>query len=221
MMKLFIVNAVRAIGEALTIALGNEPDITISGLAITIQETLQQLKGKECDLMLVSTNLPDGGALQLTEAVKVEYPDLRVIILGITDTQAIIVRYIEAGAIGYLLREESFADLLGKLRAAAEERALVTPEIAAALIERVSTLASQLIDLGIDPSDYDLLTSREKEILGLIAEGLTNQEIADGLTIEIGTVKNHVHNILDKLNVHSRRDAAIFLSLMERGDYPE
>ena len=125
------------------------------------------------------------------------------------------MRYIEAGALGYVLRTDSVAELLHNIRAAFKENALVSPSVAAALMARIAELSEKLTDLGVDASDYEELTPREKEILNYIAAGLTNQEIADLLVIEVGTVKNHVHNILNKLNVHSRQDAAAYLTLIE------
>jgi len=216
MINLLIVDEVQFFCDALAIALEKEADMFVVAKAPTVMQAMEQLTMGQCHLALINSNLSDGGAITLIESIKTDYPDIRVLILGIADTQAIIVRYIEAGAIGYLLRNEPLETLLDKIRAAFEERALVTPEIAALLIERVSSLSEQLTELGIEHTDYDKLTIREKEILELVAEGLTNQGIADELVIEIGTVKNHVHNILDKLNVHSRQDAAIYLSLVER-----
>ncbi|HRW05201.1 MAG TPA: response regulator transcription factor [Caldilineaceae bacterium] len=218
MIQLLIVDEVQLTCDALAAALKTEPDIAVTATATAVEQALHALAAKACDLVLISSNLTNGGALTLIEAIKVDYPNTRSIIIGIIDTNALIVRYIEAGAIGYVLRHEPLTTLLEKIRAASDERALVTPEIAAVLIERVSALSDQLTDLGIDHGDYEKLTVREREILELVAEGLTNQEIADELIIAIGTVKNHVHNILDKLNVHSRQDAAIYLSLVERGN---
>lgn len=216
MINLLIVDEVQLTCDALKIALNAEKDLSVVATATSVDQAMIKFEESPCDLAIISSNLANGGAITLIESVKVDFPEVRALISGIVDTKALIVRYIEAGAIGYVLRDESLASLIDKIRAACNERALVTPEIAAILIERVSALSEQLTDLGIDHADYEKLTVREREILGLVAEGLTNQEIADELVIEIGTVKNHVHNILDKLNVHSRQDAAIYLSLVER-----
>ena len=78
-----------------------------------------------------------------------------------------------------------------------------------------------LADVGMVPEHYDELTEREREILTLIASGMTNQEISDQLTIEVGTVKNHIHNIFDKLNVSSRKDASLYLALLQQHEADE
>jgi DNA-binding NarL/FixJ family response regulator len=109
---------------------------------------------------------------------------------------------------GYVLQDDSVEDLLARLRAAHGGEALVSPGIAAAIIARVSELAtlfSRVEGAGGRAGD---LTPREREVLDLVAEGLTNQEIAERLVIAEGTVKNHVHSILGKLDVGSRQDAA-------------
>jgi DNA-binding NarL/FixJ family response regulator len=200
--------------EVFAAALEDEPDIEVLGTATSAEAALEQLAQQEHNMALISTNLPNGDALSLTEAITSVYPNVKVVILGMDNTETIIMRYIEAGAAGYVFSEDSVEELLQNLRAVHEGNALVSPEIAATLIERMSNLTDQLLDVGMDPEDYEELTRREKEILDLVEEGLTNQEIADKLTIELGTVKNHVHNILNKLNVNSRKDAAAFLAFV-------
>ena len=138
-------------------------------------------------------------------------------VMGVADTEPVIMGYINAGAFGYVLRDDSIHELLANIRAASEDKAIVTPALAARLISRIAELSDKLSEVGIDPTDYEELTPREREILTLIGDGLTNQEIADRLVIELGTVKNHVHSILEKLNVNSRKDAALYLSLVEDG----
>lgn len=220
MIRLLIVDNSLLVCEAMQIALQKQTDIGVAALATCATQALEQLAVENYDIILISSNLPEGSALNLTESIALNHPEIRILILGITNIEAIILRYIETGAIGYLLPEESFDQLLRKIRAAVHEQAVVTPQIAATLIARVAKLADRLVNLGVDPTDCERLTMREKEILDLIADGLTNQAIADRLLIEVGTVKNHVHSILEKLNVNTRQDAAIYHSLFEREHEP-
>jgi DNA-binding NarL/FixJ family response regulator len=122
--------------------------------------------------------------------------------------------YIEAGAAGYVLKEASVEDLVENIRAVADGQALVSPVIARTLMERVADLVRICDDLGITVGGIAELTRRETEVLELIAQGKTNQEIADEMIIELGTVKNHVHNLLKKLNVSNRAEAARYFNLM-------
>ena len=212
MIRILIVEQIQLMCEVFAAALEDEPDIQVGGTATTSDDAIRLLEQNDVNMALLSTNLPDGNALRLTETIAAQHPDVKVVILGMINTEAIIMRYIEAGAAGYVFAEDSVEELLKNLRSVYAGEALVSPEIAASLIDRMSVLADQLSDVGLDPSDYNELTAREKEILELIEQGMTNQEIADELIIELGTVKNHVHNILDKLNVNSRKDAAAFLA---------
>jgi DNA-binding NarL/FixJ family response regulator len=134
-----------------------------------------------------------------------------VIITGVTDDPKVILRYVEAGAVGYILRQESVEEIIEKLQALQEDKALVSPTIAAQMMERLaqlSTLRSLALLTEARINQLDTLSPREMEILHLISIGHTNQEIAGRLFIECGTVKNHVHNILKKLEASNRQDAA-------------
>ena len=215
LIRILIVDSVLLICEVMAAALEDEDNIDVVGFATTIAEAESRLSESAIDLTLISTNLPDGDALDLTSNIRRDFPHVNIVVLGLADTEAVIMRYIEAGASGYVLKDASVERLLSNIRAAYNGEALVSPQVAAALMERVAMLTEQLTELGVDPSVYEELTPREKEILDLVAAGLSNQEIADELTVEIGTVKNHVHSILDKLNVNSRKDAATYLSLLE------
>jgi DNA-binding NarL/FixJ family response regulator len=114
-----------------------------------------------------------------------------------------------------VLKNDSVDELLSRIRAAQRGRALVSPKIAAALMSRVTELAQLFADIESGINEAVDLTPREHEILELIGQDLTNQEIADLLVIEVGTVKNHVHSILQKLDVSSREGAASYLALIK------
>lgn len=163
---------------------------------------------------MVSTRLPDRGALRLTEAVTETNPTMAVLVLGVTEKKERVLQYVEAGAVGYIVRDDTVEDMLAAIRAAQKGNALVSPEIASALMERVSELAGMFADLETGVIESADLTSREVEVLELLGQNLTNQEIAERLVIEVGTVKNHVHSILNKLDVSTRDEAATYLALI-------
>ena len=218
MIRVLLVERVKLVCEVIGAALEGEPDIRIAAMATSEEEARQHLHESNIDIALISTSLPETGALQLVHSVREHDLPVKVLVMGVADTEPIIMAYINAGAFGYILREDPIQALLTNIRAAYEDKALVTPAVAARLIARISELTEKLAELGVDPTDYEELTPREREILELIAQGMTNQEIADHLVIELGTVKNHVHSILDKLNVHSRKDAALYLTFLEEQD---
>jgi DNA-binding NarL/FixJ family response regulator len=139
-----------------------------------------------------------------------------VLALGLTEEKKRVLRYVEAGASGYILKDDSLEDLIEIVRATQEGKVFVSPQIAAAMMERLSDLAQIFAGVENNLTDTTTLTSREMEVLELISKGYTNQQIAQNLVIEVGTVKNHVHNILEKLNVNSRGEAAAYLAFINR-----
>jgi DNA-binding NarL/FixJ family response regulator len=213
MIRILIVTEIELIANVVSSTLVQEPDIEVIGCATSVDEALVQVP--EADVILVSPRLPDDGALTITTTVAEEYPSTKVLAFGLSESRAGVLKYVEAGADGYVASDDSVDDLLQRIRLAHEDRAVVSPEIAAALMSRITRYAQLLsdVDSGLY-ADADL-TPREIEVLELIAVGLSNQEIADRLVIELGTVKNHVHSILQKLNVSSREDAAAYYALSE------
>jgi two-component system NarL family response regulator len=192
-------------------ALGDEEDIRVIGTATTAERALALAPA--CDVVLISTRLPDDTALELTHALAQSYPEVNILVLGLAESETEIFQYVEAGAGGYVLNDDSVDEMARNIQAAHSDEALVSPEIAAALMARMNELAQVFAETTAIPESGEL-TPREREVLHLIAQDLTNQEIADQLVIEVGTVKNHVHSILDKLNVSSRQDAAAYWAIL-------
>jgi DNA-binding NarL/FixJ family response regulator len=195
--------------------LDEEKDISVIGVGTDVQEAMELVKQNKVDVVLISSRLPGQGTFSLTKMLMQSELSPRVLILGITETRENVLEYIEAGANGYVLKESSLEDLLSAIRAVNSGKALISPEIAAALIQRVSEFVQAFEQGGVEPPDSLNLTNREYEVLGLLGQNLSNQEIAEHLVIEIGTVKNHVHSILSKLGVSSREDAAKLASILK------
>lgn len=213
MIRVLLVNEISLMCNVIASVLEDEPDIEIVGRATSVDEALDRIA--ECDIVLVSTRLPDNGALELINAIAETEASVKVVALGLTESKEQVLRYVEAGADGYVLKDNSVDALLKHIRTIHRGRALVSPEIAGALMSRVTEWAQLFEDIEAGVAETADLTPREREILDLIGQGLTNQEIADRLVIEVGTVKNHVHNILQKLDVSSRSDAAAYLAVLK------
>lgn len=214
--NLLLVNETRLMGNIIAAALEGEPDIHVLACVTNIDDAMQVVREKDVDVALVSTRLPDQGALKLTNAITEFTPSTKVLALGLTEERQHVLRYVEAGATGYILKDASLEGLIETIRAAREGKVFVSPKIAAAIMERLSNLARLFSDVESSVTDTTQLTSRELEVLKLIGEGQTNQQIAEHLVIEVGTVKNHVHNILDKLHVSSRGEAAAYLAFIKK-----
>jgi DNA-binding NarL/FixJ family response regulator len=156
------------------------------------------------DILLVETALlgdPRRVAVLLRAA-----PRLKIVTVGAFEDEAEVVAYAEAGVAGYVTREQPLGDLTAMLESVARGEMLCSPYIAATLLRRVASTAAH--DAGTDAGRHARLTQRELEIVDLLAESLSNKEIARRLNIEVATVKNHVHSILEKLQVSRRGDAA-------------
>ena len=215
MIRVIVVHQAKLIANVIASVLSEEPDIHVVSTAVTVEEALGTLTRSNCNMVLAAANLPNGGALTLTEAIAASHPDTNVLIIGVPKSESVILQYVMAGAAGYVLKDVPVERLLDNVRAAHQDEALISPAIAAALMNQVAELAQISAQYTLDPHAVADLTSREREVLILIGDELTNQEIAERLFIEVGTVKNHVHKILKKLDVNSREEAASYLSLLD------
>lgn len=210
--KVLIVNGANLISNLMTIVLEQEKDIEVVGVATSVDEALNL--ADNCDLMLVDTELPNEGALALSVEVGRKRPHTHVLITGVEKAPKTILKYMEAGASGYILKEFSTRELVEQIHAVPEGKMHADPEIVSELIERLSQLAELCADEVALQKGIDSLSPREKEVLELIGEGKSNADIGETLHIETGTVKNHVHSILKKLGVSNRQQAA---KLVEQG----
>jgi DNA-binding NarL/FixJ family response regulator len=165
------------------------------------------------DVVLLDVGLPGGQGLARELAQNV--PAIPVVALGVDGSEAEIVACAEAGMTGYLTREASLEELVDVVGTAARGEVICSPRLAGAIVRRLATLAAR--NRGTESTEpVPRLTRREREILGFLERDLTNKEIASQLSIEVATVKNHVHNVLDKLSVRRRGEAARLVSRARR-----
>lgn len=215
--KILLIIEVRLIGNIFASVLEEEPDIKVARCVTTLNEALQFIQTHEVDIVLVSAGLPNQGALEFTRAVIDSGLSAKVLALGLSDeNKNETLRYIEAGACGYILRDSSVNELIQAIRLAQKGEAQISSRIAGAMMERLFHLSRMFSAVEHKIEGDVRLTSRELEVLQFIGEGLTNQEIAARLVVEVGTVKNHVHSILEKLNVSNRDEAASYLAFIKK-----
>ena len=216
MIKVLLVIEVRLIANIFAEVLEDEADFMIVGRSEDAESALKLIQQQKADVALVSVSLPEDGALKLTRAIVDITPNTKVLALGLADDTDDVLKYIEAGASGYILKDSSLLDLIEIIRSTQKGEAQVSAKMAAAMVERLSSLAKMFSIPGTNFTDDVHLTPREREVLECIGQGFTNQEIASTLLVELGTVKNHVHSILEKLNVSNRDEAASYLAFMEK-----
>lgn len=181
-----------------------EPDFEVVGEAGTVAGAVEIVRATNPDLVLMDYGLPDGTGLEATRAILATNQQINIVILTVYEEDDLLFEAIRSGAHGYLLKNISAKELLAKLRGLAQGDAAILPaQTRRILLEFAKT--SSPVDDGQKKIN---LTDRELEVLGLIADGASNREIGIQLVISQHTVKNHVHNILDKLQVSSRGEAA-------------
>ncbi len=202
MMSVLIVSDIRLYREGLAQVLGGESLFRLTGTASSPDDAMSRLHAYVPDLVLVDMAMAESA--HLIRSIRALVPDIKVVALSVAETERDVCACAEAGVSGYVARNASLADLVATLESAARGEALCSPRMAATLIRRVAALA-RTQPAG---SAQLRLTPRELEILHLLDGGLANKEIASRLGIEVATVKNHVHNILEKLQVHRRGEAA-------------
>jgi two-component system nitrate/nitrite response regulator NarL len=201
-MRVLIVDDSSLYGELLAVALGREPWVAAVDTAIDGAAAVRRLQ--EFAPQIVLLNMATVESLGVLETLVDAVPQVPVIALTISEAEEEIIACAEAGVAGYLPRQGSFVDLVAVMRSVARGETLCSPRVAATLLRQVAVLVSERRSWA-GPAR---LTAREREIVQLIEQGLSNKEIARQLTIELRTVKNHVHNILEKLQVHRRDEAA-------------
>ncbi|MFF3877200.1 LuxR C-terminal-related transcriptional regulator [Streptomyces sp. NPDC001978] len=200
--------------EGLASVLARQPGIAKVLTAPDVPTAITAVTTEPPDVILLSLALLGGG--QLLSAVRAVRPAPRTIVIGVTEAEEEVIACAEAGVQGYLLRSEPMEHLLRLMRAVAVGETLCTPRMTALLMCRVATLASELRPAPKVPA----LTVREDQVLGLLELGLSNQEIADRLGIEVRTVKNHVHRILEKAGARRRGEAVAEFRRMGRISSP-
>jgi DNA-binding NarL/FixJ family response regulator len=203
--RVFIVDDNRLLREGLVSMLAEQEDVVVIGAAASGRKALEKIKDLRPEVALIDIGMPAKDGLEVTQALRRDAPDIKVIVLGMSDLSAEIMASIEAGAAGYVLKEASFNTLVDTIRAVHRGETFSSPRVTASLFSRIAELAGERV-LKI-PLSSVRLTPREVEIINHIADGLSNKEIAQRLSIEAQTVKNHVHNILDKLQLQNRLEA--------------
>jgi two-component system, NarL family, nitrate/nitrite response regulator NarL len=199
--RVVVVSDVPLYREGIAQILSATPSVEVSR-TVTI-EALARLDAPDPDVALV--DLTAGGGVAAVRAARDVLPDARVVALGVLESEAELLPLVEAGVAGYVSSGASSDELVDAVRSAARGECLASPRIVGGLMRHVAALAGRR---GSSQGALPRLTSREREILGLIEQGLSNKEIARRLVIEVTTVKNHVHNILEKLGVTRRGEAA-------------
>jgi two-component system NarL family response regulator len=194
--------------RGLEMVLEQEPDIDVVGEAEDGTEAVQRTIETTPDIVLMDVRMPRRGGIDACTAIKDAVPSVKIIMLTISDEEADLYDAIKAGAMGYLLKEIPVEEVAAAIRAVHGGQSLISPSMASKLLNEFATMIKRGDERQQVPAPR--LTDREMEVLRLVAKGLNNRDIAKQLFISENTVKNHIRNILEKLQLHSRMEAVVY-----------
>jgi DNA-binding NarL/FixJ family response regulator len=202
MIRVFLVDDHELVRRGITALLNAESDIEVVGEAGTAAQARVRLRATSPDIAVLDVRLPDGSGIDVCREIRSENPAIRCLILTGYDDDEAIYAAVLAGASGYVIKDVHGSGLIDSLRRVFAGESLIDPSLSKRVVERINESHRS------DPR-LQSLTSREREILPLIAEGLTNREIGVRLALAEKTVKNYISGLLSKLGLQRRTQAAI------------
>jgi len=206
--RVLVIDDNRLVREGLAAVLDAEPDVKVVAVAEDRATGLQQLRDLTPHIVLVDAALDNGDSYSFVETLRKTVPEAKVIVMDLLPAPEDVIEFVKAGANGFIMKDATVEDLVSTIRSVALGADVVPPALTGTLLSHIAQQASGR--RGSDLTEAVRMTKREREIMNLIAEGLSNKEIAQRLSIATYTVKSHVHNILEKLALHSRLQIAAY-----------
>jgi len=204
--RVIVVDDQELFRRGLAMLLGTEPGIEVVGEAADGASGVQLAIQHVPDVVLFDVRMPKQSGIEACMNLKQAVPTAKIIMLTVSDEEADLYEAVKNGASGYLLKDSSIEEVAQGIRVVADGQSLISPSMAAKLITEFKTMSSPERSQGAGLK----LTARELEVLRLVAKGLSNREVAGQLAISENTVKNHVRNMLEKLQLHSRMEAVMY-----------
>jgi DNA-binding NarL/FixJ family response regulator len=206
--RILLVEDNRILREGITATVNGEADMRVVASSAGHDDTLLQVRKLKPHVVLLDLGLRSQNGMRVVAALTKGFPEIKVIGMGLIPSQLDVVESVEAGASGFILKDATIEDFLGTIRSVARGTKVLPPLLAGSLF-------SHVIEHALKKGKGNLanavrMTKREREIISLIGEGHSNKEIAQRLNVATYTVKSHVHNILEKLALHSRLQIATF-----------
>lgn len=207
-MKILIVDDHILFREGLASLISGQPDISVVGEASSVQEAIGMAAELEPDLILMDYTMPDGSGVDAAKAILRTQPTTNILFLTVHEDDELLFEAVRSGAKGYLLKNVPVSQLLKYIRGVERGEAALTPSMTGKILDEFARLSDSSRRGG---SELEALSPREMEVLEQLSIGASNNEIASRLVISENTVKNHIHNILTKLNLQNRVQASKYL----------
>ena len=204
--KILLIEDNRILRDGIKALINAQPDLTVVAASGGSHDTLLQARTTRPQVVLMDLGLRNQNGLRIVATLVKELPQTKVIGMGLIPSQLDIIEFVEAGAAGFILKDATIEDVLGTIRSVARGTRVLPPPLTGSLFTHVIEQALRK-GKGTLP-DAVRMTKREREIIVLIAEGMSNKEIAQRLSLSTYTVKSHIHNILEKMALHSRLQIA-------------
>ena len=206
--RLLVVDDHEVVRQGLVALLDRRDGFQVVAEAGTVAEALEQARRHEPEIVIMDVRLPDGSGIEACREIRAELPGTKVVMLTSYPDEEAVLSAIVAGASGYLLKQVRARDLVAALEAVGRGESLLDPAVTEKVLERIRRIASG----SQETDELSQLTGQERKILLLVAEGMTNKEIAAEIFLSDKTVKNYVSSILAKLNLERRAQAAAFVA---------
>lgn len=207
--RILVIEDNRVLRDGLTLMLDQQADMHVVSTIGSGNNVLTKASQTKPHVILLDVGLKNLNELSVVESVRKNLPEAKVIGMGFVPSQSDIVEFVAAGASGFILKDATVQEFLRTIRSVARGEKVLPPSLTDSLFSHVVELA--LKKRKRNPTSVVRMTKREREIIALIADGLSNKEIALQLNIATHTVKSHVHNVMEKLALHSRLQIAKFL----------
>jgi two-component system response regulator DevR len=212
--RVFLLDDHEIVRRGLRDLLESEDDMVVVGEAATAEESRTRVPATQPDVALLDVRLPDGNGIEVCRDLRSQNPGLRCLMLTSFADDDALASAVVAGAAGYVLKEVRGIDLVASIRRVATGESLLDPTSTAAVLERLHNRQAESDEISV-------LSAQERRIFALIGEGLTNRQIAEQLFLAEKTVKNYVSNLLNKLGMSRRTQAAAYAArLDERREHP-
>lgn len=204
--RLLLIEDNRLLRDGIMSILKPHKDIMVLAASGDGTNTLLKIQQLKPNVVLLDLGLRSQNSLHVVEIVKKDFPNAKIIVMDLAPVQADVLQYVKAGANGFILKDASLNDFLVTIRAVADGSTVLPPLL-------VNSLFSQIVEHAIKEGDITLkeavqMTKREREVISLLSEGMSNREIGQNIKISTYTVKSHIHNIMEKLALHTRLELA-------------